>query len=261
MRATLLGFLSLTALSFSLTMPSVARAENCAAVQDGAFARLRSSTPRANTQGAADQEIETLFGPRPTKCEEGAYQRFLDNFEAFGREAIRAAQPIHAGKKITPASPASENMLRLAISAIKKAPLQVPAKEAKAAIAAYRQTRSNLSAVVEDAGSTPAMNGLLAELQRNKAPDAANDAPPGYDPATGTTTTTTMVPTTTPTTTNPPPPPTAPNNVTAIRVPPIPLPTWAVIKLYEARDAASLKDADTAKLKLQDIIIWMESVS
>jgi hypothetical protein len=252
MRATLLGFLSFAFLS--LSVPVTAHAENCVTVQDNAFARIRMSAPRAPSQSAADQEIETLFGPRPTKCEEGAYQRFLDNYEAFAREAIRAAQPQHQGKRVIPASPASENMLRLAIAAIRKQPAKVPAKEAKAAINAYRQTRSNLSAVVEDAGSTPAMGSLLSALNAMRAPDA-DDSAPGIDPTTTTTTTTTTTPTTTTTSTDPK------NNVTAIRVPTVAMPTWAIIKLYEARDAAALKDADTAKLKLQDIVIWIESVT
>lgn len=252
MRATLLGFLSFAFLC--LAVPLTAHAQNCANIQDNAFARIRTSALKATSQPAADQEIETLFGPRPTKCEEGAYQRYLDNFEAFAREAIRAAQPQHQGKKIIPASPASENLLRLAIAAIRKQPLKVPAKEAKAAVYAYRQTRSNLSAVVEDAGSTPAMNSLLSALGAIRAPDA-DDSAPGVDPTTTTTVTTTTPTVGTPTSTDPK------NNVTAIKVPTVVMPTWAIIKLYEARDAAALKDADTAKLKLQDIIIWVESVT
>ena len=249
MRATLLGLLSFA--SLAIITPEIARAQNCAAVYESAFSRIRSAT-RNGSQTVADQEVESLFGPRAPKCEEGAYQRFLDSFEAFAREAIRAAQPQKVGKKVIPATSISEYQLRLAIAAFKKSPLKVPAKETRVAINAYRQTRSNLSAVVEDAGGTMAMNELLAAMAQTRAPEGAEDGPPGE-----VVTTTTTTPTGTPSTTSP----STASPVTAIRVPTIPLPTWAVIKLYEARDAASLKDSDIAKAKLQDIIIWMESVT
>lgn len=257
MRATLLGLLSF--LSLAVAAPDLARAENCATVYDSAFGRIRSSSTRGTSQAAADQEIESLFGPRATKCEAGAYQRFLDGFEAFAREAIRAAQPQKIGKKVIPPSPASESQIRLAIAAIRKSPFKVPAAEVRVAVNAYRQTRSNLSAVVEDAGSTGAMNELLAAMAQIKAPEAADDGPPS---SSGTTTTTTIPVDTTPGTPTPSGgDPKNSSNITAIRVPTIPMPTWAVIKVYEARDAASLRDWETAKIKLQDVIIWMESVT
>ena len=249
MRATLLGLLTFACLA--IITPEIARAQNCAAIYESAFSRIRSAT-RNGSQTVADQEVESLFGPRAPKCEEGAYQRFLDSFEAFAREAIRAAQPQKVGKKVIPATSISEYQLRLAIAAFKKSPLKVPAKETRVAINAYRQTRSNLSAVVEDAGSTMAMNELLATMTQTRAPEGAEDGPPGE-----VVTTTTTTPTGTPSSTSP----STASPVTAIRVPTIPLPTWAVIKLYEARDAASVKDSDVAKSKLQDIIIWMESVT
>lgn len=256
MRATLLGLLSFA--SLAVITPEIARAQNCAAIYESAFSRIRSAT-RNGSQTVADQEVESLFGPRAPKCEEGAYQKFLDSFEAFAREAIRAAQPQKVGKKVIPATSVSEYQLRLAIAAIKKSPLKVPSKETKVAINAYRQVRSNLSAVVEDAGGTMAMNELLATMAQTRPPDGADDGPPGE---TFTTTTTTTVPVSTPTTSTPTTStPSTTSPVTAIRVPTIPLPTWAVIKLYEARDASSLKDSDIAKAKLQDIIIWMESVT
>lgn len=253
MRATLLGLLSFA--SLAIITPEIARAQNCAAIYESAFSRIRSAT-RNGSQTVADQEVESLFGPRAPKCEEGAYQKFLDSFEAFAREAIRAAQPQKVGKKVIPATSVSEYQLRLAIAAIKKSPLKVPTKETKIAINAYRQTRSNLSAVVEDAGGTMAMNELLATMAQIRPPEGADDGAPS-EVFTTTTTTTTTVPASTPTTSTP----STTSPVTAIRVPTIPLPTWAVIKLYEARDASSLKDSDIAKAKLQDIIIWMESVT
>lgn len=254
MRATLLGLLSF--LSLAAFAPDLARAENCTTVYDAAFGRIRSSSSHGTSQAAADQEIEGLFGPRASKCEAGAYQRFLDGFEAFAREAIRAAQPQKVGKRVIPPTAASESQIRLAIAAIRKSPLKVPGAEVRVAVNAYRQTRSNLSAVVEDAGSTGAMNELLAAMSQVRAPDAADDGPPA---GTTTTTTVTDTPPGTPTTTGSDPK--TSSNVTAIRVPTIPMPTWAVIKVYEARDAAALRDWETAKSKLQDVIIWMESTT
>ena len=256
MRATLFGLLSLV--SLAVATPVTAHAENCAAVYDSAFGRIRSSATRAGNQMTADQEIENLFGPRPNKCEDGAYQHYLDGFEAFAREAIRAAQPQKVGKRVIPPPPGSEGMLHLAISILRKSPVKVPAREAKTAINGYRQVRSNLSAVVEDAGSTSQMNDLLTAMAQSRAPDAAEDGPPPGVSVTPTPTTTT---TTVQGTYTPPPSDPKTSSVTAVRVPTIAMPTWAVIKLYEARDAASLKDSDVAKSKLQDVIIWIESVT
>ena len=256
MRATLLGLLSF--LSLAASAPDLARAENCTTVYDTAFGRIRSSSSHGTSQAAADQEVEGLFGPRASKCEPGAYQRFLDGFEAFAREAIRAAQPQKVGKRVIPATPASESQIRLAIAAIRKSPLKVPAAEVRVAVNAYRQTRSNLSAVVEDAGSTGAMNELLAAMSQVRAPEAADDGPPSSSGTTTTTTVTDTPPGTPPATGSDPK---SSSNVTAIRVPTIPMPTWAVIKVYEARDAAALRDWETAKSKLQDVIIWMESTT
>ncbi len=255
MRATLFGVLSIV--SLAVATPETARAENCAGVYDAAFARIRSSSSSGSNQMAADREVENLFGPRANKCEEGGYQHFLDGFEAFSREAIRAAQPQKVGKRVNPAPPGSDAMIRLAIAALRKAPNKVPAKEAKAAINGYRQVRSNLSAVVEDAGSTQPMNDLLNAMNQSRAPDSAEDGPPSGDTVTVTTTTTTApTPSYTPPSTSP-----KTSSVTAVRVPSVAMPTWAIIKLYEARDAASLKDSEIAKAKLQDVIIWIESVT
>lgn len=260
MRATLLGLL--TVLSLAVVVPQSARAQSCAAVYASAFDRIRSSTGRGSTQAGADQEVESLFGPRATKCEAGAYQHFLESFESFARDAIRAAQPQKVGKRVLPVAPGSENQLRLAIAAIKKTPLKIPANEVRVGLNAYRQVRSNLGAVVEDSGSTAAMNDLVMVMGQIRAPEASEDGPPDSTTTTTTTTITTTTPTspgpTTTTTTGTDP---KASNVTAIRVPTIPLPTWAIIKIYEARDAAGLKDSDTAKNKLQDVIIWIESVT
>ena len=102
MKATLFGLLSLVA----VTVPAGVRAENCTATYRSAFSQLNPSS--GPSQGSADAEIERLFGPRPMKCEEGAYKNFLELFEAFARESIRSGQPTKRGK-VTVVWPASQD--------------------------------------------------------------------------------------------------------------------------------------------------------
>ena len=52
---------------------------------------------------------------------------------------------------------------------------------------------------------------------------------------------------------------TPPGGVQQIRVPMVPLPSWAVIKLYEARDLCKPQDVAGIQVRLQDVINWMES--
>ena len=238
MKATLFGLLSLVA----VTVPAGVRAENCTATYRSAFSQLNPSS--GPSQASADAEIERLFGPRPMKCEEGAYKNFLELFEAFARESIRSGQPTKRGKVTVPPSPAAESGLRLAIAAFRKSPIKVPGKEAKDAVSSYRQIRSNLNAVVDDAGSTPTMNQLMEAIAVVKAPIGEEDAAPTSAP-------TTVSPTATPTP--------AVATTQAIRIPVTPLPSWAVIKIYEARDAVKSQDMAAIQVRLQDIINWMES--
>ena len=238
MKATLFGLLSLVA----VTVPAGVRAENCTATYRSAFSQLNPSS--GPSQASADAEIERLFGPRPMKCEEGAYKNFLELFEAFARESIRSGQPTKRGKVTVPPSPAAESGLRLAIAAFRKSPIKVPSKEAKDAVSSYRQIRSNLNAVVDDAGSTPTMNQLMEAIAVVKAPIGEEEAAPTSAPAT-------TSPTATPTP--------AVATTQAIRIPVTPLPSWAVIKIYEARDAVKSQDVAAIQVRLQDIINWMES--
>ena len=238
MKATLFGLLSLVA----VTVPAGVRAENCTATYRSAFSQLNPSS--GPSQGSADAEIERLFGPRPMKCEEGAYKNFLELFEAFARESIRSGQPTKRGKVNVPPSPAAESGLRLAIAAFRKSPIKVPGKEAKDAVSSYRQIRSNLNAVVDDAGSTPTMNQLMEAIAVVRAPIGEEDAAPTSAP-------TTVSPTATPTP--------AVATTQAIRIPVTPLPSWAVIKIYEARDAVKSQDMAAIQVRLQDVINWMES--
>nr|MBP6742980.1 hypothetical protein [Deltaproteobacteria bacterium] len=97
-----------------------------------------------------------------------------------------------------------------------------------------------------DAGSTPTMNQLMEAIAGVRAPIGDEDAAP-----------TSAQPTTSPSPTAAPTPAVA--TTQAIRIPVTPLPSWAVIKIYEARDAVKSQDVAAIQVRLQDIINWMES--
>lgn len=225
------------------TAPSSAAAQaspSCYPSMASAFARVRSAEAKAITQGQADLEVQNLFGPRPDVCEAGAYKFFMDSFELFTKEAMRA-------------KPASrDKLLRLAIAMARKAPGKVPAAEGDASVRLFRQVKSNLSATADDVGfeKTPLLQQVLDVLAGLGQPtsvaplvqvDSANPTPqtaPTTTTANGVTTTT-----------------------QAIKVPTVPLPPWAVIKLYEMRDHIKAQDLAAIQIKLQDIINWMESTT
>lgn len=222
------------------TVPfSASAAENCTARYTSAFAALESSVSAAASQASADAQVENLFGPRPGSCEDGAYEVFLNGFERFARKAVRDAQPRKQGKNILPPAAGAENSLRLAISAIRKSPVRVSPKDGKTARTSFLQVRSNINAVADDAGLTPMMQQLLDTIASvGVPPAAAEDAPPPVasgSPGAG--------------------------NVQAIRIPLQPMPTWAIIKLYEMRDNLKSQDTAAVQIKLQDIINWIESTT
>ncbi len=210
--------------------PSEAQAQSCMYTITSAFSRLRGVEARSISQPVADAEVQGLFGPRPGQCEEGAYRVFLDNFESFAKEAMRA-----------PAA-SRDKLLRLAIAVTRQVPSKVPARDFDAAVAQYRQVKSNLSATAEDVGmqKSPLLGQLMdavAAIGRPEAVVATVSVPP---------------PETTPQ-------PTAAGGVQQVRVPSQPLPGWAVIKLYEARDLIKAQDLPGIQLRLQEVINWMEA--
>ncbi len=217
--------------------PTAAQAQSCMPVFATAFSRLRSLEPKASSQAIADAEVMALFGPRPPACEESAYRVFMETFEAFAKEAMRAAPP------------SRDKLLRLAIAAVRQAPGKVPATDLDSSVRKYRQVKSNLSATADDVGfaKTPLLQQLLDVLMSLGAPTAAVATVP--------------VPTTTPDTTPTPstPSPTTAGGVQQIRVPTQPLPPWAVIKVYEMRDLIRAQDLPGIQLRLQEVINWMES--
>ncbi|MFO0576795.1 MAG: hypothetical protein U1A78_22570 [Polyangia bacterium] len=224
------------------TVPfSASAAENCTARYTTAFAALESSVSSAASQAGADAQVENLFGPRPGACEDGAYEVFLNGFERFARKAVRDAQPRRQGKNVLPPAAGAENSLRLAIAAIRKSPVRVSPKDGKTARTSFLQVRSNINAVADDAGLTPMMQQLLDTIASVGVPPAAAEEAPhpvaSGSPGAGT------------------------GTVQAIRIPLQPMPTWAIIKLYEMRDNLKSQDTAAVQIKLQDIINWIESTT
>lgn len=209
--------------------PAQAQQQKCAYNFANGFARLASLESRATTQQQADAEVAGLFGPRPLQCEETAYRTFMENFESFARSAMRA--------------PAAnrERLLRLAIAVIRQAPAKVSENEHPYAKNQYMQMRSNLSATADDVwkdNKPPIVTQLQDAVAAIGKPEKV-DAPP---PPTEVT-----------------PPPVTNGAVQMIRVPTQPLPEWAVIQLFEARDLVKAQDLSGIQRRLQAVINWMEA--
>lgn len=249
MKAKLFGFLC--ALSLYLSQPHAAEAQNCGTIFAQSFSRLRTLGPRATDQGRADAETRQMSGPRQDLCETGAYQSFLESLVSYSREALRAPKKDR------------DNLIRLAIAAVQQAPMKVPYAERKTAPRLLSQARSDLSATVEDVGETPLMRQLLSALI-TVGPPAAGPAPPSGDPDPNVTTTTVPAPTNTPPTQTSPTPTTTtstPSTSTEqkIKIPNKAMPGWAIIKIYQMRDALKQQDTAALQIRLQDVINWIES--
>jgi hypothetical protein len=244
MKATLFSVLALVGASL---VPGAAEAQNCVVHFAAGLARISGSVAKATTQPAADAEVDTTFGPRPQQCEAGAYASFLERFEDFGRTAIRAGQPRKGPKGVV--IPGSDNQMRLAISVFRKtSPIRVPLADSKAGVSLFKQLRSNLNAVADDAGNTPMMGLFLDSISAVGSPGPIEETVAvGQTPNTGTTGSVAHTGST------------PPGGVQQIRVPMVPLPSWAVIKLYEARDLCKPQDVAGIQVRLQDVINWMES--
>ena len=240
MKATIFSLLTLVGVSLA---PAAAEAQNCAAHYATGFPRISGATAKASTQIAADQEVDSAMGPRPQQCEAGAYASFLEQFENFGRVAIRAGQPRKVGKGAV--QPGNDNQIRLAISLIRKAsPVRVPLADSKAGVSLFKQVRSNLNAVVDDAGNTPMMVQLLDAMTAVGSPGPIEETVSVSQSGSGAAPSGTTAP---------------PGGVQQVRVPLVPLPAWAVIKLYEARDLCKPQDVAGIQVRLQDVLNWMES--
>lgn len=224
MRNTLFGLSLLVAAS----LPLSARADNCIARYSSAFASLEGKVLQASTQAVADAAVEELFGPRPQTCEEGAYDYFLNRFEEFASAAVRKGSPKKKAEQ-------NENALRLAIAAVRKGPIQRTAKDSKSSQFNMRQVRAHIDPRVEEYGNTPLMQALLGAIGNAGDPQVIAEAPP---PGAGS------------------------GNVLQIKIPLQPMPSWAIVHLYEMRDIAKNTGADpTMQSKLQAIINWVEQTT
>jgi hypothetical protein len=215
-----------------LLLGSSAAADNCYPKHSAGFGKIRGLEVKATSQGTADLEVANAFGgPRSELCEEGAYKSFLETFESFAKEAMRAPKDKR------------EKLLRLAIGALKQAPTKVPFKEKAAAASQWRQTRSNLNATADDVGfeKTPLLQGVIDALTQAGAPTATESPATPPDPTQQATTTN------------------AAGAAQPIRIPIEPMPSWAIIKLYEMRDNVKSQDVAAIGIKVQDIINWVEN--
>jgi hypothetical protein len=224
----------LSALVFVLgALPAAARGQGqpqCALRYSEAFARVPALGLRSLGQAQAYAEVSALFGPRPDLCEAGAYQRFIDGFRDYAREAMRA--PIKQ----------RDGMIRVAIAIVQQSPARVPWEEGRAAVTLFRQGRSDLHATADDVGITPLMQQLLDTFERQGPPQPAQaTAPPQAQPAA------------------PAAPPAPAPQVQSVRVPTTPLPPWAVISMYELRDLLNQKNLGVAQGKVEAILKWLET--
>lgn len=227
------GIASFALVCFAALSPQLARAQQCANRYSEAFPRLNALGPRNLDLGRAATEVNNLFGPRPDKCEAGAYQRFVESFKDFAREAFRAPTKTRDG------------WLRIAMAAAGQSPQRVPAEEHKADVALFRQTRSDLFAIADDAGISPLMQQVLDTFDRSGPPGPLPPQVVTIGPGPGVT--------------QAPPTGTGAPNIQQVRVPTVPLPSWAVVSLYEIRESLHLRDPDTAKAKLDALLKWMET--
>lgn len=232
-------------LALGSLLPTVAQAQGsapCTARFLSGFSRI---TPLSQRRDPA--EVSAIFGPRQDLCEAGAYQRFLESYLDLAREAMRAS------------AKQRDAQVRVAIALIGQLPARVPAEEAKAAGALFRQTRSDLYAIADDVRMPPVVRQLLDSFDRAGPPVPESTA---------------QVP---PLVTIPPPaqggqpgqnvqggqPPAQGGqpgqNVQTVRVPSTALPSWAVVSLYEARELLKQRDPTGAQAKLESVLRWMET--
>ena len=221
-------FLLLTVCAALLFCQS-ASAQHCRWRYDQAFTQLSARNLRglektqnsAELQAKMDALIDLLFGPRQVKCEEGAYSLFMERYERYTTEALRRPGVDRDLK------------LRAAIAAIRKSPEVVDYVTASREITLFKQMRSNIGAIAQDAGMSPLMQQLVDAIGAVGAPKATRrpDASPP-DP-----------------------------HVSKVSVPTVPLPPWAVISLYEIDDHTRRNEMGAIQGKVQAILNWMKTVA
>lgn len=225
-RSILLSALVATSLGYCDT----ALAQHCKWRFDQAFLLLSSRGLRsvdkvknqAEVQAKIAAEVDFLFGPRQAECEEGAYSLFIDRFERYTLEALR-----QSGNE-------RDLRLRAALFAIRKSPELINYTQASKEISLFRQVRSNIAAVAQDAGMSPLMQQLVDAMEAVGAPKATQrpDTAPAKDP-----------------------------HSSMVYVPTVPLPAWAVVSLYEIQDHARRNESGAIQGKVEAILTWMKTVT
>lgn len=213
----------------SLGVSHEAMAQHCSWRFDKSFALLSSKNlhvleqnkTQAEVPARIDAEIDFLFGPRQSFCEEGAYSLFIDRYERYTTEALRGPRADRDLK------------LRAAIAVIRKSPERIDYTSASKEVSLFHQMQSNLGAIAQDAGMTPLMRQLVDALEAVGHPKVTpRPAPSQPDP-----------------------------HVSAVQVPSVPLPAWAVISLYEIEDHTRRNEVGAIQGKVQAILNWMRSVT
>lgn len=213
----------------SLGMAKEAAAQHCAWRFEQSFGLLSGKNLRvleknkstADMGSKIDEHVDFLFGPRQKKCEEGAYSLFLNRYERYATEALRGDRTDRDLK------------VRAAIAVIRKSPEVIDYTSASKEVSLFRQVRSNLSAIVHDIGTTPLLQQFLDAMEATSPPKATQRPPAA------------------------PPDP----HTSAVLVPTVPLPAWAVVSLYEIDDHTRRNEVGAIQGKVEAILNWMKTVT
>lgn len=245
----LIGLVSTLLGGSVLGAPAHAEAQKCRALYEQAFSTLASrdfrlierETSPADLQLKIDAEVYTMFGDRPQVCEEGAYNVFLERFQRFAIEALRAPKDEKTVK------------LRAAIAAIHQSPISIDSAQAMNEAAQFRPAFWTIRTAAQETGMTPIVRQLLETMEALGPPVAAARSPesppaqPRPEPA--------------PPERRPTPPTPVERRVERISLPTEPLPGWAVISLFEIEELARRNDAQAIVPKVQAILNWMKAVA
>lgn len=243
-----------TLLAVSVAAPAWAQAPKCRSLYEQAFSTLSvrdfraiaSETSPADLQLKIDAEVYTMFGDRPQVCEEGAYSLFLERFQRFAVDALRAPKDEKTVK------------VRAAIAAIHQSPISLDSSQAMIEAASFRPTFWTIRSVAQETGMTPVVKQLLENMESVGPPVAAPrsaDSPPPVRPEP------VQQPERRVTPAQPTPPTPVDRRVERISVPTEPLPGWAVVSLYEIEELAKRNDAAPIVPKVQAILNWMRAVA
>ena len=226
-----------------------AQAQRCKPLYEQAFTVLSSRDFRSieletnpqDLQLKLDTEIYAIFGARQSACEEGAYSAFLERFQIYAIDALRAPKD-HKNVKV-----------RAAMAVMKQSPESLDSPQAATEATRFRQMVFGIRTAAQETGMTPLVRQLLEVIESIGPPVAIRrQAQPDVAPST---------PQETPQTPPKKEAPPSDSRVERVTVPAEPLPPWAVISIYEIEEHARRKDVGPILGKVQAIINWMKSVA